>query len=187
MKAAVPVMMFSGILDAQMEMGDRLEDLFVKLNRSLYRNLDRRTFICFTMAELNPATRMFRMSNCGCPYPYHYKSATQEVVELQVDAYPLGIRPNATYQAIETQLEPSDRVVFCSDGIVEAGNTAGEIFGFDRTAETIRTGCQEGLSSEALLERIIAAVKTFAGDEPQGDDQTIVVLHVEANLRLLGE
>ena len=48
------------------------------------------------------------------------------------------------------------------------------------TPETVRMGCQEDLSAEALLERIIAEVKVFAGDEPQGDDQTIVGLHVEA-------
>ena len=54
------------------------------------------------------------------------------------------------------------------------------MFGFERTAETIRQGCQEGLAAEALLERIISEVKAFAGEEPQGDDQTIVVLHVES-------
>jgi sigma-B regulation protein RsbU (phosphoserine phosphatase) len=182
MKAAVPVMMFSGILKTETRHGDSIENLFTNLNRTLHEVLERRTFVCFTMAELNPETRTFRMSNCGCPNPYHYRAARHEVVELQMDGYgyPLGIRPNATYEAIETQLEPGDRVVFCSDGIVEAGNTAGEMFTFERTAETIRQGCQEGLSAEALLERIISEVKAFTGEEPQGDDQTVVVLHIEA-------
>ena len=115
----------------------------------------------------------------GCPYPYHYKVASNEVVELQMDAYPLGIWPNTIYKAIEFQLEPGDQVVFCSDGIVEAGNAEDKIFGFERTLETIHQGCQEDLPAEGLLKRIIEEVKTFAGDEPQGDDQTIVVLQVE--------
>ena len=77
------------------------------------------------------------------------------------------------------RLAPGDCVVFCSDGIVEAGNAAGEIFGFERTADTIRKGCQEGLSAEGLLERIVGEVKVFTCSESQADDMTCVVLRVE--------
>ena len=65
------------------------------------------------------------------------------------------------------------------DGIIEATNGTGELFGFERTAEVIRKGCQEGLSAEAQLERIMGEVKRFRGETPQGDDQTAVVLKVE--------
>jgi len=179
MEAAIPVVMFSGILKSQMEMGGSVEELFRRLNRSLHGTLTGRTFVCLAMGELDPASRLFRFSNSGCPYPYHFRAVTGEVTELQVDAYPLGVRPDTTYQTIEVQLEPGDRVVFCSDGIIEATNEAGEMFGFERTAEVIRQGCVEGLSAEALLERIIEEVKTFSQGVPQGDDQTVVVLKVE--------
>ena len=53
------------------------------------------------------------------------------------------------------------------------------MFGFERTAEVIRRGCQEGLSAEALLERIMVEVKGFRGETAQADDQTVVVLKVE--------
>jgi serine phosphatase RsbU (regulator of sigma subunit) len=180
MEAAVPVMMFSGILDTQMETDDSLENLFAKLNRSLHRNLGSRTFVCFTMGELDTSTRILRLSNGGCPYPYHYKSASGEIVELQVDAYPLGVRAKTDYPAIETQLESGDRVVFCSDGIIEAENSSGDIFGFEQTADTIRKGCSQDLSAPQLLDYLINEVKTFTGETPQGDDQTVVILAVEA-------
>jgi hypothetical protein len=83
-----------------MELGDPLEPLFERLNRTLHKTLDPRTFICFTMAELNPASRALRLSNCGCPYPYHYKAADNEVVELRMDAYPLGIRPSENIRVL---------------------------------------------------------------------------------------
>ena len=178
MEAAVPLLVFNGTLESQIELGGTIEELFGRLNNSLHRILDRRTFICFTMAELNPATRMFRMSNCGCPYPFHYQAATQEVIELQMAAYPLGIRADATYEAIEVQLEPGDRVVFCSDGIAEAANPQEELFTFEQTAEVIRQGCQQGLAAEALLEHLFGQVKAFTGEAEQGDDMTVVVLQV---------
>ena len=178
MEAAVPVMMFSGILDTQMETGNILEDLFARLNRSLHRNLDSRTFVCFTMGELDTTSKKFRLSNGGCPYPYHYQVSTGEITELQVDGYPLGVRAEATYPVIETQLESGDRIIFCSDGIIEAENSEEEMFGFERTEETIRKGCQEDLSAPQLLDYLIGEVKTFTGDTPQGDDQTVVILGV---------
>ena len=106
-------------------------------------------------------------------------AAEVSVVELRVDAYPLGIRPDTTWPVIELQLAPGDRVVFCSDGIIEATNEAGEMFGFERTGEVIRRGCQEGLSAEALLARVMGEVTKFRGETPQGDDQTVVVVNVE--------
>jgi len=98
---------------------------------------------------------------------------------LPLDAYPLAVQSLIRYPVLETHLESGDYVVFCSDGIAEAENATGEIFSFERTAETIRQGCLEGLSAEALIDRVITEVKTFSGNTPQGDDQTMVVLKVE--------
>ena len=183
MEAAVPVMMFSGVLETEMRLAHPLDELFGHLNQTLHHKLDRRTYVCFTMGKLQirePGTRSLQLTNGGCPYPYHYKAAGQEVAELQMDAYPLGIRPETEYQVIETQLNPGDCVVFCSDGIIEAGNAQEEIFGFERTSEAIRQGCREGQSAEELIDRLISAVKVFTGDTPQGDDMTVVVLKVDA-------
>jgi len=180
MEAAVPVMMFSGILHSQMEEGHSVEKLLGRLNGSLHATLERRTFVCFTLGELQLATRTLRLANCGCPYPLHYQAATSQISEMQMDAYPLGVQTGSTYEALEVLLEPGDRIVFCSDGIIEAENTDGELFGFEQATETIRHACAEGLSAEALIDRLIDAVKSFAGDAPQGDDMTVVVLRVEA-------
>ena len=180
MEAAVPVMMFTGILESEIGHRKTLEDLFSSLNRILNHKLPGRTFVCFTMGEIDLSTHTFHLANSGgCPSPYHYCASTGEVIELEAVAYPLGVRADTHYSTIETQLEPGDYVVFCSDGITEMGDPSGEIFGFGRTAETIHQACAEDLSAEALIDRLIGTVKDFAGDEPQGDDMTVVVLKVE--------
>jgi ligand-binding sensor domain-containing protein len=178
MEAAVPAMLFAGVLETEMQYGHPLERLFGHLNHTLHQKLDNRTFVCFTLGEIDLTTRNLRLANGGCPYPYHFHAATGEVEELQVDAYPLGIRGESRYDVVERTLATGDRIVFCSDGIIEAANLQGEFFGFERTAEKIRRGCQEGLAAEALIDQLIGAVETFAGGAPQGDDRTVVVLQV---------
>jgi len=180
MEAAVPVMMVSGVLKTEMRFNAPLEQLFGHLNRTMHESLDSRTYVCFTMGELDLATRTFHLSNAACPYPFHFHATTGELEELQVEAYPLGIRTEADYTAIETTLKPGDTVVFCSDGIIEMGSEREEIFGFERTAQTIHQGCRENLSAHGLIDRIIESVQDFAGDVPQGDDMTCVVIKVES-------
>jgi len=179
MEAAIPVVMFSGILDNQMEDAIPIEQRFSKLNRSLYRNLDSRTFVCFLMGEINIETRVLCLSNGGCPYPYYFKALTGEVSELQVDAYPLGIRADTEYEVVEVQLQIGDRIVFCSDGIIEAENVDGDVFGYERTADTVQKACIERLSAEVTIDRILEAVGAFKGNASQGDDMTCVVIQVE--------
>jgi sigma-B regulation protein RsbU (phosphoserine phosphatase) len=178
MEAAIPMVMFSGMLENQMEQGGTPQELFARLNRSLHRTLKSRTLVCCVLAELDLSTRALRLASAAFPYPYHFRAATGEVVELQMDAYPLGVRPDTAYRVIEAPLEPGDCLVFCSDGIIEAADGANAQFGYERTEEVIRRGCADGLSAAALLERIVAEVKVFTGAAPQGDDRTIVVLRV---------
>ena len=179
MEAAVPVMMFSGVLKTEMRHGAPLDQLFDQLNTTMHDALDDRTYVCFCIGELDVADGLFRLANAACPYPFHFHAATGEVEEMQVDAYPLGVRDGTVYTSIETMLEPGDRIVFCSDGIAESTNVREEMFGFERTAETIRQACAEDLSAEGLIDRLIGAVQEFAGETPQGDDMTVVVLKVE--------
>ena len=103
----------------------------------------------------------------------------RKIAGTRSDAYPLGVRSEAEFPVTATDLQSGDYVIFCSDGIVEAANSTEDIFGFEQTAATIRTGCTEGLSATALINRLIGAVQYFAGDRPQGDDMTCVVIRVE--------
>ena len=176
MDAAFPVVMFSGILDTMMQERFELAELFSKLNHSLHRSLDARTFICFEMAKMDPQAKTVRYSNGGLPYPYHYHQG--EVTELQVDTYPLGVRHDTEYEVTDCQLSAGDYLVFCSDGFAEAEMQDGVQFGYVRTAETVRVACSDGVSVDDVIDRLVTAVETFRGDEPQTDDMTCVVVKV---------
>ena len=179
MEAAIPAVMSSGILDKQMEIPGALRDRFDSLNRSCCRSLRQHTYVCLAMLDLDPVTGTMQVGNCGCPYPLHFRASTGEIEEVQVEAYPLGVRPDTEYRAIEVSLLPGDYVVLHSDGFSEASDANQQMFGFDRTMEVVRQGCSDRLSPEDLIERLLVEVKAFTGDEPQADDMTCVVIKVE--------
>ena len=177
MEAAVPVMMFSGVLKTEMRHGPPLDQLFNNLNQTMYDSLASRTFVCFCMGEVDLATHHIRLANGGCPFPLHFSAQTGQIAELQTEAYPLGVSAETDYHIIEQPLSPGDYLIFCSDGLIEATNAEEEIYGYEQTAETIRQACAAGLCAEALIDRLVSEVQVFVGDEPQSDDMTCVALH----------
>ena len=179
MEAAVPVMMFSGVLESEMKQGKSLVDLFASLTQTLHKRLDKRTFVCFAMGSLDIDTRILRLANGGCPYPYHFRATTGEVAEVEVEGFPLGVSAEVDYSTVEIPLAAGDRIVFCSDGIIEAWNARQEMFGFERTAVAIQQGCRQNLSASHLLDYLVGQVHAFTGGTPQEDDQTVVILAVE--------
>lgn len=178
MGAAIPVVMFSGVLESEIKNGKGLEDLYADLNRTLFKTLDQLTFVCFAMAEVQLTTLRVRVANSGCPYPLHYRAAIRSVVELEIDAYPLGLQLESKHQTMEAQLAVGDYLVFCSDGIIETFNQAEELFGFERTADVVHAAGLQGVSAEVLRDRLLEAVRVFAGEVGQEDDITCMVLHI---------
>ncbi len=100
----------------------------------------------------------------------------------------LGILPEATYATAEVALGPGDMLVLYSDGLTEAsrprpgaGGSAGaedaeEFFGEERLLEAACARRHE--SAQAVLDGLVSAVQDFAGEAPQSDDLTLVVVRV---------
>ena len=186
MQAAVPTMVFSGLLDTEISysavtqsdgrVAASPEQLMGKLNSRLCRILEPRTFVCVSLGELDCVENKMRISNGGCPYPYIYKAKEDAVSEVNLSAFPLGLRTNATYEVSEVALNSGDVVVFCSDGIIEAGSKSGELFGFDRVSDIIHRAGKDNISAEQIIELVFHELDHFSADYEQDDDQTIVVV-----------
>ena len=73
-------------------------------------------------------------------------------------------------------MAPGDKVVFYTDGIVEAMNEKQEIFGFDRLLEAV-VGAHD-MSADSLLKEILNRVSGFTGGAAQHDDLTVIVVSV---------
>jgi len=178
MEAAIPVVLFDGILESHSDSELSPTHLFQRLNRILFRKLPKRTAICFALGDIALEDRSLCLVNGGCPYPYLYRASKGELVELQSDAYPLGISADTGFKPVDDQLDSGDYLIFCSDGVAEAENPAGEQFGYEWTAEAIRRACATACSAADLLETLFDAVGAFRGEADQSDDMTCLVVRI---------
>ncbi len=151
---------------------------FTMLNRSLCRNLHKRSFVCFSMGEFDIPGRKMRLGNAGCPSPYYYCASAGELSELEHNHLPLGALLDSEYGPYEHDFATGDYFVFFSDGLVEEENASGEFFGYPRMERVLGGLCSEGLPAQGVLDGLLAEWETFKGSVPQGDDVTCVVARV---------
>ena len=117
------------------------------------------------------------MGNAGAIPPL-IRRADGTILWEQIGGLPLGttLAGRMAYQERAEVLFPGDMVILVSDGVVEARNQAGELFGFERLEQTVARGPAE--SAAAMRAYIQAVLATFtAGGEPS-DDMTIVIMRV---------
>jgi sigma-B regulation protein RsbU (phosphoserine phosphatase) len=88
---------------------------------------------------------------------------------------PLGILPDQLYCESVQRLQAGDQIVFYTDGITEAHNPAGELFGTARLDQVLEL-CT--LQASALLDTVLQAVKEFTAGRPAEDDRTVIIARV---------
>ncbi|MEU4221240.1 PP2C family protein-serine/threonine phosphatase [Actinoplanes sp. NPDC026623] len=130
-------------------------------------------FVTAILAELNMDTGLLRYVNAGHPPPVLLRGG-KAVPELRGGRrLPLGL-DDARFQPGEETLEPGDRLLFYTDGVIEARDAAGEMFGVDRLVEQAERHAAEDLPAPETVRRLARAVANFY-DGPARDDTTLVL------------
>jgi sigma-B regulation protein RsbU (phosphoserine phosphatase) len=103
-------------------------------------------------------------------------TATGEVAPMDLGpvGMPLGVEPGEPYQTVTWQIGPGERLVLFTDGIVEATNRAGKLFGLSRVQTTLAKASPASPSAEELLDRVLDEVKHYMDGSDFEDDFTLV-------------
>jgi anti-sigma regulatory factor (Ser/Thr protein kinase) len=131
--------------------------------------------LCY--ARFDQKQRRLSFVDCGHTKTLHITPGTGELRTLEGDSMPLGISEREVYTQVTVPFAPGDLFCFYSDGVTEARNEAGELFGFDRLAETIRANRR--LTSGELVESVRRAVVAFASGAAFPDDLTCVIVQID--------
>ena len=128
--------------------------------------------LCYAVFDLKK--RIVTFANSGLPFPLHISGDEWHLVELP--GVPLGSFGVSTYDETMCHLKMADVFVFCSDGIYETFNEAGEEFGQARVGEVAFSNRHK--TAKEIVDAIFGAMQAFRGDAEQTDDQTCVVVKI---------
>jgi serine phosphatase RsbU (regulator of sigma subunit) len=146
--------------------------ILAEVNEVLLAYIPPSMFVTCFYAILDPKSGTLRYANAGHDLPYLWHGCDCE--ELRARGMPLGLMPGMIYEEKEIVLDTGEGVLFYSDGLVEAHNPEGEMFGFPRLRALI---AQHGEEERALRDFLMKELHSFTGEEwEQEDDITLVTL-----------
>ena len=146
-------------------------ELLERVNEALVPSIPSNMFVTCFYAILDPHSATLSYANAGHDVPYLHRNGAAE--ELRARGMPLGLMPGMGYEEDEKVLEEGEAALFYSDGLVEAHNPNGEMFGFPR----LRALIAEHAEKESLEEALLGELYSFVGEGwKQEDDITILTL-----------
>ena len=146
-------------------------EVLERVNEALLVRIPSNMFVTCFYAILDPESGTLSYANAGHDLPYLHRNGNAE--ELRARGMPLGLMPRTFYEEKEITLEAGEAALFYSDGLVEAHDPKGEMFGFPRLRALISEHGQERSLGDFLLQELYS----FTGkDWEQEDDITLLTL-----------
>src|ERR671911_1001589 len=135
-------------------------EVLEQVNETLFARIPQNMFVTCFYAILEPKSGSLTYANAGHDLPYLRRGWGTE--ELRARGMPLGLMPGMSYEEKEVMLGAGEAVLFYSDGLVEAHDPEGEMFGFPRLQRLIAT--RSARSGEGLVDFLLEELYSFTGE-----------------------
>jgi ligand-binding sensor domain-containing protein/serine phosphatase RsbU (regulator of sigma subunit) len=178
MRAAMNAVMSDGMVFSRARQSGSVEEIMDNLNRSIYHKVGRRMFTALCLVVLDPETRKLEFSNAGLCEPLHRTSSGTEYLASAGSHLPLGVREVAGHEATSLTLADGDIVALFTDGVPEAQNRDGELYGYDAPRQLLAGLDTTGRATRDIIQHIIDDVERFRNGARASDDMAIVVIRV---------
>jgi serine phosphatase RsbU (regulator of sigma subunit)/CHASE2 domain-containing sensor protein len=151
--------------------------MMTQANREVSRENPEAMFVTAFAGILDLSTGQLAYSNAGHDDPYVLRAGGSALERLSGgDGPPLCVMDDFEYPGASRQLVPGDLLCLITDGVSEAHNAAGELYGNERLRAVLARCAAAGLSSAALMEALRGDVAAFTGPVEPYDDLTMLVL-----------
>jgi sigma-B regulation protein RsbU (phosphoserine phosphatase) len=154
----------------------KASDVVRAANRALVATAPPETFVTAIFAKLEPGTR--RLTYCNAGHPPGMVARGSRISLLDKGGMPLAVEPDEEYDEDELLLEPGDALLLYTDGVVEAMNSKGELFGEERLARVLGYAAATR-DPEAILRQVRDAVEAFRAGVEQRDDVAMLCVVVK--------
>ena len=138
------------------------------------RKLDSQ-YVVMLFALWDDETRTITVANSGAVQPVLCRGG--QSMTIRAEGFPLGMFENVSYEELSLATQPGDALVFVSDGILDAENAQGEMYGEDRMGGVLCS--HRDRSAAEIAQAILSDVAAFQGAQERFDDETIIVIRVK--------
>jgi serine phosphatase RsbU (regulator of sigma subunit)/predicted ester cyclase len=183
MPAALVMATTRGMLRAIVRSLESPGEVLARVNEALVAEIPPSTFVTCFYGILDPENGHLRYANAGHNLPCRRHNGQAD--ELRARGMPLGLMPGTGYEEKEAALEVGDSTLFYTDGLIEAHNPQGEMFGTPRLRGLLSKRPESGADLSAVL---IEELERFTGEGwEQENDITLVTLRRSASVRRTSE
>lgn len=175
--AAIYAALVSGILRSHAPIEPEPAEMLSAVNLSLAERRIEAQFVSLIYAVWDDENRTLLVANSGLPRPVLVRDGKTSVVEAT--GLPLGLFDDVSYDEFRFDMKPGDIFVFFSDGILDARNRRGELFGRTRVEQIIAT-CG-GKSANCVVDSLFKAVGEHSAGVETFDDQTVLAIKVKVD------
>ena len=155
-----------------------------KLNNVLETGNDNCMFVTLFLGVLDLNTLQLQFSSAGHPPPSLLRDASVQIVH-QEDGPALGLASDQEFPLNSIELQPADRLAIYTDGIDEAFNEQAQMFGIERF--NVQLTASANIPIDQAGPQVFQLVDDFAGDTPQSDDITLMLLQLPGRAQLATE
>jgi len=173
--AAIYAALVSGILRSHAPIEPGPAEMLSAVNLSLAERRIEAQFVSLIYAVWDDEHRTLLVANSGLPRPVYVHDGKNSVIEAT--GLPLGLFDEAEYDEFRFKMKPGDMFVFFSDGILDARDRSGEMFGRGRV-EKIIAECGSK-SADCVVDRLFKAAAEHSAGVETFDDQTVVAIKVK--------
>ena len=165
--AALYAAVLSGIMRAAAPQCPHPADMLKLLNDALQERRVDAQYVAMVFAVWNDAGQTIEIANAGAVQPLFCRGGEMETIKAE--GFPLGLFRDATYEQFTLSTQPGDSVVFFSDGIPDAENPAGEMFGTERLTALVQTHHKRPATQ--IADEIVAEISRFQDGAERFDDE----------------
>jgi sigma-B regulation protein RsbU (phosphoserine phosphatase) len=174
--AAIYAALVSGILRSHAPIEPGPAEMLSAVNFSLGERRIEAQFVSLIYAVWDDNRRTLQVANSGLPRPVYCAKGRVQLIEAT--GLPLGLFDEVEYEEFNFKTKPGDLFVFFSDGILDARDAAGDLFGRQRVEEIV--AANSGNSAGEVVQAIFQAVTAHTGGAESFDDETVVAIKVQA-------
>ncbi len=169
--ASIGAMPLAEIFYGMTQKGFHMADVLRECNRKLHDILPVGYFCCAAMADFDFGKQTVEVWNGGLPDLYVMRDGIDRLVPIRSQHLPLGVVGTARFDAATQlhRLSYGDRLMMCTDGLLEARDVSGAMFGAERLVAIL-----SGAEREAAFESVRDAVYAHLGETGREDDLTLV-------------